>query len=152
MNTVCNPNNEFELKQRSKGVIDIMISESLKEKNFLDFGCGTGHMAFEAAVQKAKVSVGYDIKYDKTWDLHMDRAPEEGAGGLLLIEGQWEAVVESGPYDVVLLFDVLDHVQGDQPAQVMRKSFIRPQTRRQGVRANAPLHFKACDPPVLFAQ
>jgi 2-polyprenyl-3-methyl-5-hydroxy-6-metoxy-1,4-benzoquinol methylase len=120
MNLVCNPDNDFELRQRAKGVIELMIAEPLIGKKFLDFGCGHGHMPFEAAMNGA-ASVGYDPVGNDTWNALAEEAVGKITGDYLLYLSDWDAVAARGPYDVILLFDVLDHSEGELPSQVLQK-------------------------------
>jgi len=77
---------------RSKTLIRSFITEGLKGKKFLDFGAGNDVTARAAIEAGASVSVAYD------------KVPSKG------VTTNWEEVVEKGPYDVILLFDVVDHL------------------------------------------
>lgn len=70
---------------------------SLKGKKFLDFGCGEGHCVTVAAEEAVK-AIGYDPY--ATWD------PTD------VMFKDWTKVVENGPYDHVLIYDVIDHLDG----------------------------------------
>lgn len=81
---------------RAMGVLQV-ANLSLGGKKFLDFGCGEGHtVRLAKEIFGAKTAFGYDINGD--YDL--------------------ESVKQNGPYDVILLFDVLDHA--DDPEDVLR--------------------------------
>ena len=57
---------ESKQVERANGIINIFVSEYLKDKKFLDFGCGEGQVVLAANKNEASYSIGYDIK--KKWD------------------------------------------------------------------------------------
>ena len=99
---ICDESSEKDKTERADGILDLLIDEPLKGKAFLDFGCGEGHVTKQAALRKVASSVGYDVTTSPpfTW--------EEEDGGLLTTN--WDAVKSKGPYDVILVYDVLDHL------------------------------------------
>jgi 2-polyprenyl-3-methyl-5-hydroxy-6-metoxy-1,4-benzoquinol methylase len=88
------------------------VSEPVTGK-FLDFGCGEGHVVVEAA-QKAKISVGYDIK-DDNWQRFT-------LGENAILSTDWEKVKNHASYDAVLLYDVLDHLKDEDEAVSVLKN------------------------------
>lgn len=78
----------------------------------LDFGCGGGHVAKEIAGQAKKV-VGYDIKEDEIW--------KDKAGDNLILSTDNAHVIDNAPYDRIILYDVLDHLQNEDPVEVLDK-------------------------------
>jgi cyclopropane fatty-acyl-phospholipid synthase-like methyltransferase len=89
-----------------------MIDVDLKGKKTLDIGCGEGHCAAICSEYETELSVGYDIKaYDK-WS---NFEPKSN----LKLTTDFEEVKRSGPYSVVILFDVLDHITGQDPASLL---------------------------------
>lgn len=101
-----------EKKIRAEGVIDFMITEPLGGKRFLDFGCGEGLTIPEAVRKGASAAVGYDARAQ--WS-----AASFAGGGVLTDD--WQKVRASGPYDVVMLWDVLDHLTGEDPIDALKK-------------------------------
>ena len=79
-------------------------------------------MVKQAIEKKPLLSVGYDL-HPFPWE-------KLGVNGPHRLTNQWPNVVEDGPFDVVLLYDVLDHVEGDpgDPVEVLRqvKSIMKP--------------------------
>lgn len=104
---LINRNDEQEKKERGQGIVELYIEESLENKKFLDYGCGEGHV-IEAASNVAKFSIGYDIRPFQKW--------EE-----INCTNNWDEILKNGPYDVILLFDVLDHLIEENPIDVLKK-------------------------------
>lgn len=77
----------------------------------LDCGCGEGHNSREIANTATKV-IGYDIKSDPHW---AGRAKEN-----LVLTQDKAMVSEHGPYDLIVLYDVLDHLQSEDPEPFMQ--------------------------------
>ena len=80
--------------QRAHCIIDFTIGSHLSNgvENFLDFGCGSGETVKIAPEYGVKNAVGYDIE------------PAEG------VTTKFKEVQEKGPYDVIIVEDVLDHL------------------------------------------
>lgn len=104
---ICDVASEEDKMERAEGVLSIVLDQSLNGSKFLDFGCGEGHMALQAKKEGATVSVGYDIR-EQFWD--RPSPTEEG----VTLTTDFEKVKEQGPYDVILLYDVLDHVDDQE--------------------------------------
>lgn len=112
-NLICNPENEEEKLERGRGIIELIIDEDLKDLKFLDYGCGEGQSAFVATEYEPAISVGYDIKAKDKW--------KEFEKEKLIITDNYDKVVENGPYDVILLFDVIDHISNESPTYLLNK-------------------------------
>lgn len=114
--SICNRDNEADKINRAKGIVNLMIEDNLTGKKFLDFGCGEGHMALEAA-ETAAYSVGYDI-HPNNWN----KLPQKP--NLFLTES-WDEMKRKGPYNVILMFDVLDHADVDKgmdaPGELLKR-------------------------------
>lgn len=85
----------------------------------LDFGCGEGHLVQVAT--KARKAVGYDITQSGSllW--------EQPEGYLLTTD--FDKVVKNGPYDMVIVYDVLDHIQTYATTPLNRiASVCKPET------------------------
>lgn len=98
---ICDPSSEEDKLNRAEGILELLIEESLENKKFLDFGCGEGHVPFKAIEQKVAMSVGYDIKEDAHWADFKN----------CILTTNLEIVKSNGPYDVILIYDVLDHME-----------------------------------------
>lgn len=91
---ICSEDEESKFI-RAKGIIEDLIPYSLENMKFLDFGCGEGHVA-SIASKIAKLSIGYDIKENKNFDN---------------LTTDWQKVKENGPYNIILINDVIDHTE-----------------------------------------
>lgn len=113
------PENEISRTEQDKvdrgaSIIEYVISESLEGKRFLDFGCGEGHALDYASTKNPKFLLGYDI-------VHPNRPN---------ITTNFEEVKTNAPYDVILIFDVLDHMK-DRQVETLRhlKDVLSPTGR-----------------------
>jgi 2-polyprenyl-3-methyl-5-hydroxy-6-metoxy-1,4-benzoquinol methylase len=97
---ICGENNE-EKFDRAEGIVDY-IDENISGKKFLDFGCGEGHVPYRALKHEASLSVGYDLQ--KTGNFEWDSENS-------ILFSNLSSVESMGPFDVILLYDVLDHCQ-----------------------------------------
>lgn len=110
---ICDENSEEEKMDRAEGIVDILINQSLKDKRFLDFGCGEGHMAKYASAQGTVLSIGYDIVKSNNSKFKWEEKQEN-----FLLTTDLEKVKSVGPYDAILIYDVLDHAQ--DPVQILK--------------------------------
>lgn len=93
------------VSHRSKSIISSFVG-NLEGKKFLDFGCGNGGCATTAAVQ-ADYAIGYDIEEAEEWVDGVNLTTNFGQ------------VKENGPYDVILLYDVFDHIEENKINSVL---------------------------------
>lgn len=110
-NLIVNNSSYDDKLERGESILDTFVENGLINKKFLDFGCGEGHVA-KAASARASYSVGYDI--DETgWEAfhETDR---------FMLTNDWQAVINKGPYDVVFLYDVLDHIESEDPIDILK--------------------------------
>ena len=111
---VCNPESLDDKMERGRGIIEMFIEEDLKELKFLDYGCGEGQCVSLTTDMSTKISVGYDNKESSLWSTY----PKKDN---VLFTTDFEKVKENGPYDVILLFDVIDHIVGEDPSMLLVK-------------------------------
>lgn len=114
-NMICHPDNESDKLERGRGIIEMLIEEDLKGLKILDFGCGEGQCSFVATEYEPTLVCGYDIKSFDTWNKYKHNN--------LIFTSNFSDVSAHGPYDIVILFDVLDHLKEDDPTEVL--SMIR---------------------------
>lgn len=125
---------EAEKQFRALQIVNL-IRLPLQGKTILDCGCGEGYNANEMANSAVKV-VGYDPKQDPHW---AGRSKEN-----LILTSNSTTVADHSKYDVIVLYDVLDHLVGEDPTALMKwlagmlsdggKIFVRthPWTGRTG--------------------
>lgn len=106
---ICDEN-EDDKKERAEGIIDF-IEPNLEGKKILDFGCGEGHVAEYAAKASLK-SIGYDL-------IHSGKLEWEIENSNFLLTTDWLKVLSNGPYDLIILYDVLDHCEN--PVEVLQR-------------------------------
>ena len=112
---ICEEHEEDKI-ERAIGILDF-IGFDLTDKKLLDFGCGEGHVGAVAAKRTempCAKSVGYDIVQSGslTW--------EDDSTNCLLTT-HIDKVQAHGPYDYIILFDVLDHCK--QPIEALLNVF-----------------------------
>lgn len=94
---LCDKDDDIKKHIRANSIIDLFKEKvNYKEgEKILDFGCGEGHLS---SILKC---VGYDIKnYNrKIWDNNKN-----------LLFYDFNKVINNGPYDIIILYDVLDHL------------------------------------------
>lgn len=90
--------------ERAEGILDLI--PSVVGQKFLDFGCGEGHVAKKAKELGAAVSLGYDNQ--KQWNDNVD-----------CLTTDFDEVVRNMPYNIILLFDVLDHCKN--PVELLKQ-------------------------------
>ena len=83
---------------RANMVLDWTIERPIEGLDFLDFGCGEGWVTKEVLNRGAKTSTGYDICENENWkEINEVKFTTEFSD------------LNQGGYDVILLYDVLDH-------------------------------------------
>jgi 2-polyprenyl-3-methyl-5-hydroxy-6-metoxy-1,4-benzoquinol methylase len=112
---IADENSEADKKERAEGIVDIILP-SLDNKKFLDFGCGEGHVA-EYAAKNSNLSIGYEMKKNPNSQLEWEDKKEN-----FLLTTDFEKVKKEGPYDIILIYDVLDHAKEESMAQVLEKA------------------------------
>ena len=95
--------------QRAQAILDIIIGESLTGKSFLDFGCGEGHVVMHALTQNPKIGLGYDL------------IPSKMKFNNEHFTSEFDMVVKKAPFDIILLQDVLDHLEAEDAITVLKK-------------------------------
>lgn len=112
---------EEDKNERAEGILDY-IGQDLTDKNILDFGCGEGHLAFNAA-KICNKSIGYDIKQSGILNW------EEQQSTNSVLTTNFNKVIENGPYDLVIIYDVLDHTTNPTEVLVQVRSICHSKTK-----------------------
>lgn len=112
---ICGPDEE-DKKARASAIYNLFFHSRIQPGyKFLDYGCGEGHLV-ERAVLDGVATVGYDI-VENRWERWQ---------GLTLTTDR-DRVTEGGPYNVIAMYDVLDHVM-DNPITALKdaKTLLAP--------------------------
>jgi 2-polyprenyl-3-methyl-5-hydroxy-6-metoxy-1,4-benzoquinol methylase len=94
---------EIMKEERAEGILEIIIEIHLEGLKLLDFGCGEGHVINRSRLQNPKLSVAYDTVKSPKWDSW------EKTSNVIYTD-DWNIVKSSGPYNVILMYDVIDHM------------------------------------------
>jgi SAM-dependent methyltransferase len=109
--SICD--DEKKESYRAQVILDLVVGEYLKDTKFLDYGCGNGHVTNEASGREVTLSVGYDI--NPQWKFH------EGKPNMFFTT-DFDEVVSHGPYDIILFFDVIDHIEAISPIEALKQA------------------------------
>lgn len=109
---ICNPNSEYDKCERGKCILELMLEDDPKDTKFLDFGCGEGYCVRFAPEFKTSLAVGYDVHPFKEWKQIDDK---------VVLTTNFDQVKKIGPYDTILVYDVIDHVLEETPQSVISK-------------------------------
>lgn len=110
---------EEDKTERAEGILSL-LDENIENKKFLDFGCGEGHVAMKAS-ELSSISIGYDI-------CQTGQLAWEGNDKFILTS-DFSKVEKYSPFDVVLLYDVLDHCQSPTEVLNLVKSVCNSSSR-----------------------
>jgi len=108
---ICKPDSKEDKMERAHEILRFLTPTCQNKKKLLDFGCGEGHVTMAST---AEMAIGYDLVQPE----HCDFQWEKMHAGSKLLTNHLPKVESHAPYDVVLLFDVLDHT--DDPVQVLK--------------------------------
>lgn len=103
----ASPTTEDQIN-RANAILDMVVTRPLNGSNFLDFGCGDGWVAKQALAQGAISATGFDLLPSDCW---------KSSNGVRFTNVFRE--LKKNSYDIVLLFDVLDHCES--PLEVMKQ-------------------------------
>ncbi len=110
---ICDENNYEDKMDRARGIRDIFNpSYNYQDRKVLDFGTGYGHLVQAISEKNATFVVGYDVKNE------FQIASSEKS----LLTNTWDDVVKNGPYNLVFIYDVLDHAVNETPQDILMKA------------------------------
>lgn len=113
---ICDTVSEDDKADRAKNIINTMPVD-ITGKKFLDFGCGEGHVVAQAK-RRTTLAVGYDPVKQGSLDWEQ-----------LSLTTNFDNVKANAPYDVILLYDVIDHVTDPVAALSLLKTVCSPTTK-----------------------
>lgn len=99
---ICDTNCDEDKITRALAILDQIIDVDINNKKLLDFGCGEGHVSYMSTKFSPEISIGYDI-IRQGWG----QFPKNTA----ILTSDISIVNKNAPYDIILLHDVLDHVE-----------------------------------------
>lgn len=113
---IVKPDDEINLSNRAEAIASLWLEQDVANKKILDYGCGDGILGAELASRNAIVT-GYDPY------VHDERH------GLTRVNS-WRSINSRGKYDIIILFDVLDHIVDEEPEEILR--FCKSQLNNDG--------------------
>lgn len=111
---IASRESETDKINRAEAIVDQYLDHPLTGK-FLDMGCGEGHISTEIAKTNFVVAYDPDLK-----------AFSQKENNNLIHALDLDQIRKNGPYDIILLFDTLDHCE--KPAEVLKfcKTVLKP--------------------------
>ncbi len=112
-NLICDETNHEDKMDRARGVRDIFNSDyNYENKKILDFGTGYGHFIQALTEKNVALAVGYDIKNEF----------QISSNEKMILTTSWDEVLKNAPYDLVFLYDVIDHAANETPQDILIKA------------------------------
>lgn len=105
------PQSESDKIERAETILDIFVTEHLEGLRILDVGCGEGHVARAASERGALKVVGYDI--EEKWNTPNTET--------LILTTEIERAKKNAPFDVVIIYDVIDHIKEADPVGLLNE-------------------------------
>lgn len=100
---------------KANAILDSMFKGSLEGSHFLDFGCGEGWLARQARKRGTATTTGFDIVSNERWSEFSE----------VQYFDDYSKLVPS-KYDVIFLYDVLDHCADPLAIMEQVKSLLAP--------------------------
>lgn len=109
------PVTESDQINRARAVLDFTIGNSIEGMRFLDYGCGDGYIASEASLRGCAEVVGFDLTPSECWGKFQGVQYTTKAQDL-----------KKHHYDLVFLYDVLDHAHDPEALVSHIKELVKP--------------------------
>lgn len=105
---ICDSNSEQDKIERASSIFDL---NPMNGKNILDFGCGEGHVVKQYSDQNK--AIGFDI---------INAGNDIWTSGLATTS--FEEIEKRKPYDFILMYDVIDHLENSVETLLKVKSLL----------------------------
>lgn len=113
---------EQQVAVRAKSIAHSYGLHNMRGKKFLDFGCGNGAVVLEAC-KMGLAAFGYDPIKQWPDDIVLSQDLTYEAGNFTF-STDLDQILSNGPYDIIGLYDVIDHIMTHEEA-VEALSFVR---------------------------
>lgn len=112
---------------RMKNDYIIELLGDLKEKRFLDYGCGAGFFSVYAAQHGAREVIGVD-QLESALEIASFFAQREGVSGMcrFVHSSGFPRDLGKQTFDIILMKDVVEHVSNDQDLLVAAHEALKP--------------------------
>lgn len=114
--------NDRQIAVRAKSIAHSHGLHTMRGKKFLDFGCGNGSVVLEAC-KLGLSAYGYDVTKQWSDDIAMSQDLSHDAGAFSFSTDR-DYIVANGPYDIIGVYDVIDHIMTHDEA-VDAMSFVK---------------------------
>lgn len=101
-------------EDRATAISTWLLSDIDSSTKFLDFGTGSGLLPKHAFDEGVELSIGYDIVED--WNKFIEPFDNQGK---FFLTTDWGFVESKGPYNKILMYDVIDRV--DEPVEILSR-------------------------------
>ena len=109
---ICDENNHEDKMDRARGIRDIFNPDyDYVNKKVLDFGTGYGHLIQSLTEKEIAFALGYDVKNEFQFQSTKN----------IVFTSSWEEVIKNAPYDLIFLYDVIDHAVNETPQDILLK-------------------------------
>lgn len=109
---ICDTSSQTQRENRANAILNIVVKEVFTDMKFLDIGCGQGDCVNVALKRNTASATGYDIK--QQWDNNDNLTTD------------WEVVKSKAPYNIILIYDVLDHCESPVDLLKQAKGLLAP--------------------------
>lgn len=110
---IIDQSNQDDQEQRAKNIVELAVEAEIENLNVLDFGCGAGFTTNELLEKNPRSVIGYDPTENENWKNYNKKK--------LKFTSDYEEMKNNGPYDFILIYDVLDHLTNEDPKEVLQK-------------------------------
>jgi len=108
--------NDRQVAVRAKSIAHSHSLPTMCGKKFLDFGCGNGSVVIEA-FKMGLLAYGYDMTKQWPDDIAIqDDITIQDNAGTFNVSTDIDYIITNGPYDIISVYDVVDHIMTHEEA------------------------------------